>query len=813
MLDVKKLIAGFLILASGASSSIFIFSYLNSSSANGSASAQLAANSNLSPGNAFAAQDDSQADLPPAITTDPNNVTGQLTTAVLTGIIDANPDGPQTDTDGSQAANPPDESQIMAELSDSSAVKNLQVPDWDAEATAQKLNLVSESDAAKNAYGEAFQNIYEKDIAQTDLKNVFSNTDNVDPDALAIATPAITDALAQAVNIPTPPSLVSFQKSFIKLLTYEQNALQTAQDASTDPVKAALILQAETSKQQTALNQFKDQVEKAPLAMNTIPNTDGESNGSLAFLDTLFGVPTAHAQWAVSDWLGDAGDWTEVGDTLWAYAQKLLLQMAINVLTNFVQNQVLKWVNGSGAPRFVTAWADTFVNAGLAAANAKLQTLSNNVCPAFGPLINIALKTKTPSTKGTQTCTLPLTSMQSFYNSFTGGGGTASLLNVLQPNNNFYSQLLSIQDQVAATNNTRQNATQAKTVAASGFNGDQVCADGSNPNGTSTACDDDSAPEPEDTCPAGYTLEIGTSGNAGGTQATGGMCMPNVVGNPPIPAPQTEKCDDGTLPTVKQNGGACDNGQEPTVTTPGQTTNQVFSKALGSNVDLAVNAKSLAGIVLAVTESLMSALVGQATKAINTGVNSIGTGGGGITSVQPIPTPSSTPVAVASTTCNPTMQNVSAGSVFSIGATGGAADQNGNYPTYTWTASGSTPASATGSLFQGTYSVPGTYNVNVVASTDNTSATCQVVVTAIKTSCSPSTQTISVGSQSSLTAQNGPKDPGGNSPTYSWTAPGSTPASGMGNSFSGTYSAAGTYNVSVTASTENSSSSCQVIVQ
>ena len=114
MLDVKKLIAGFLILAIGATASVLIFSSL----ANQKTESNIAENTNPSPvgNNAFLAQQ-TGANLTPEITNDPNNLTGALTDTMLNGIMNANPQGPTTDANGNQVMSQPNQAQMIAALS------------------------------------------------------------------------------------------------------------------------------------------------------------------------------------------------------------------------------------------------------------------------------------------------------------------------------------------------------------------------------------------------------------------------------------------------------------------------------------------------------------------------------------------------------------------------------------------------------------------------------------------------------------------------------------------------------------------------
>jgi hypothetical protein len=358
--------------------------------------------------------------------------------------------------------------------------------------------------------------------------------------------------------------------------------------------------------------------------------------------------------------------------------------------------------------------------------------------------------------------------MKSFYNDFSNGSWK-SYFTMLQSNNNFYAQLMVTEDARDAASAAAAAANRAKLVAGQGYTGDQACADGSDPNGSSKACiapdGTEYYPHSDGTCDAGETLQ--------------------------------------TTP----NNGLCADGSEPETTTPGEMTAAASAKVLGSSVDLVVNAQDVESIAVSLTESLLTKLFDSAQTKINGFLNN---NNGGVLHVQPVP--DNVTATSHSISCSPATQTISLGTgVALLYAAGGAYDTNSNPPTYAWGASGANPASSTGFAFSGTYSAEGNYNVTVTASTDSTTATCQVVVikpsTTTLVSCSPATQTVSVGSPASLSATDS-----NSYATYVWTSPGATSQNFTGSTFNATYSSAGTYNVTVTA-TDNTSSTCQVTVQ
>ena len=835
MIDVKKLIAGFLILATGAGSSVLIFSYLGSLRANSGSSSELMANSNLSPvsGNAFLPQSQSEdmgSTLTPDVTNSPDNITGNLTDTLLNGIMAANPQGPATDANGNPIMTPPDQAKMLADLSNNAALKNFKAPNWDTEADAITLNIAknySHDDVTAyiKAIGDITENNFIQSGAQDSLTQALNGSDSatsgLDPSLMSTFAPLTTDALNKIANLKTPDPLARFQKSLVRLLVYEKNIAKLADNLSEDPVKTSLIINIEEKNANLAAQNLQNELQKA-LQSGAFAVNDGSRsglakneptpnssllkdlpNGLLAAIKNLFAIKiadaqdaagqtmsamTAHTATVSSDAAANAAaignvpvnnpsaaikqtakDQETFTNTLEEFASKLALQILKNSLIYFIQNKVLVWIQGSGAPRFITSWADTFVNAAQAAAVSALNRITPNICPSFSPLINAALKVTTPSiVSGFQTCTMSTANMKIFYTDFSSGGWN-SYFNMLQPNNNFYSQLMVTQDAVEVVAANQAAATQAKSIAAQGYIGDQICVDGSDPNGVRCVNDN-----------------------------TGEIFNPNNDGF----------CDQEE--TAVPNNGLCANGSEPKTTTPGQMTAAVSAKALGSSIDLAVSANDITGIAVALTESLMTGLMNSAQKTINNQINQIG--GSGILSVLPLSSPTN------SISCIPASTTVSIGSPFSVTATGGKINSNYNPPTYTWSAPGASPATFTGAIFTGTYNSVGTHDVTVTASTDKTTATCEIVVTIPLTpvSCSPAGQTISAGSSASISATGGNSTSYGTgnppAPTYTWNAPGAVNTKTTTSTFTGTYNATGAYGVTVSAS-DNTSLTCQVIVQ
>jgi len=197
MIDVKKLITGFLILATAAVCSGLIFSFVNSSLP--SPTTNTAAGITIGGGTAGAQANNANAFLPTTdqlnevitavapdlasstmfvSSTDPSNLTDVLATNFVNGIVAANPNGPTTNSaDGSAVIATPDVNAIAASVANTTTTQALQIPDWDVEAKSIPMTVVATSSAtALTAYGNALSDILNTHLsADTQTQSIVGN--------------------------------------------------------------------------------------------------------------------------------------------------------------------------------------------------------------------------------------------------------------------------------------------------------------------------------------------------------------------------------------------------------------------------------------------------------------------------------------------------------------------------------------------------------------------------------------------------------------------------------------------------------------
>lgn len=555
MIDVKKLITGFLILATAAVCSGLVLSLVsNSSTATATVTPQatIAENttSSTAAANAFLPNEPTQiqSDFTPAqvasstmmeSSTDPGNLTDALATEFVNGVVSANPDGPaNTDANGNPIIASPNVSAIADEVADTTSTQNLVIPNWDIEAEAIPVTVVATANASSVfQYGTDVNNIFNNHI-NAQVQQILSETDDASPSDIAYVGSEIQSALGDAAALETPTPVVAYQKSLLKVLVYDKNMIALNTLAQTDPVKASILFQDEDPKFNQAEEDLETQaqvIENQSVSLQE--NVPNNANPFLSFVDNTFGIPQAHAQLAVFDaatWGAvTTGNVQRVQDQLEALLKNTLLQILKNTLIALIQQKVLAWVQGSGAPRFITNWATVLVNsAQTSALNAINAQMSCGVYPAFIPQVKVTLKSY--YLPGANSCAnqfaaaLGSHSFQQFYNNFKNGGFIAFGASTLPSGNPYGQQFFSAQTVGLAVQNAQQ-ATALKTQTSQGFTGDQVCDDGSNPStGEHTVCENPDGPD--------YTIQ-GSESQARVTRRSFMQIMAQVAMTEPIPSP------------------------------------------------------------------------------------------------------------------------------------------------------------------------------------------------------------------------------------------------------------------------------------
>lgn len=750
MIDVKKLISGFLIVATAAVFSGFILMYIGDEST-GASLAQpgptiagigtaptRTQNTNDVSANAFvdtgslqgnAAEILGEMYIPSttmAAAVDPTNLTNTFADSFINGFVAANPAGAVTENGGT-IFNSPDTQAIAASLATNPVFQNFSTPDWDAQAAQIKIITTDNSQTNVDNYASSFNTIYQGYIANSNIGGILGQQD---PASVSIIEAQIQKMLQQATSTPTPTSLVGLQRSLIKLLVYEKNIVALATNSSSDPLKASLVFKGEQAGYDLAISNFEAQWSMAgskfagiSMAKPRIPDNKP------SFIDRWLGVPTAYAILGagdiVSDPITESMTTAQLAKTIEGYVENIILQVLINTLTNLIQQKVLAAVQGSGAPQFVTDFGSQMVDSFTSAAASEIGSYMKCVPSYEAPFVQAMLST--PSVVNPDICQSEFNgqlsnNLQNFYNNFSNFN---SYLSLFQPGGNAWGLILQTRDAalIAGGNSQQTNKTQ---LTSTGWKGIATCNDHSNAYGVSYSC------------PDGGTLDNSTKPPTCNMGA--GLIPEQAISNP--------------------NLGKCADGSDPQIKSPSDVTKESFSAALKGGISNITSAKNIEGLLGALLSSLLNTLATNAINLSTQELNNIANGNlstapqgsyglSGISSSSLALSGSSTTTATA-IQCLPAQQsqffNASTSQALaSFSAAGGAVNtscaSNNNCPPnvnsdgtpiYTWSAPGSLQAASgtplVGSSFFATYSATGTYYVTVTASTDQTTATCEVTV-------------------------------------------------------------------------------------
>ncbi len=485
MVDFKRLVTGFLIFAAATGSLSFVFSnYYAPTTATPLDEAQInPAFQNPPPptSNAFvepvpdskqqfeniAAPSGRSAGTGDQFSAaNPSNLTDSLTKNLLQDLIAANPQGP-LDANGQVKIAQPDIDALMNKVAKEPAIKKLRIPDWKAEAGALKLTVIdnpSKDDIER--YNGALENIFDTYFIQSNLTSLVGPQSGL----ADFGRPAeiIGNAIEAAKTMPTPRQFTDLQRSGLTLLSYAHNALLLAKDAAADPLKPALILQAQETNYKLAVQNFKNEYLKAK--NSGILSESKEPSGLLATVNSIFGVKTAHAQYptwdfpSFSDFLLTIID--DLKNALLTQLKQMVIQRVLNNVVGFIQG------NGNGQPLFITNWKGFLQSTFQTLAGVTINEIAPGLCRSFGSLVQVNLQRAYLDTGPSPIigCSLDriVGNIKAFYLNFQTGGWIAFGAQALPSGNYFGSSFWGGQE-VARKAQQSANALKNEGIASRGF--------------------------------------------------------------------------------------------------------------------------------------------------------------------------------------------------------------------------------------------------------------------------------------------------------------------------------------------------------
>ena len=172
--------------------------------------------------------------------------------------------------------------------------------------------------------------------------------------------------------------------------------------------------------------------------------------------------------------------WEKFYDYLSEKLWPALRDMVAKRIMDYIVDQTVKWIQGGGKPKFITNWNGFLEDIGDIAFDSTMKKVGlANLCSPFGLQLKLAFL---PVEKFSEriNCSLDqfVKNIQNFYVDFSVGGWEGYVLS-LEPNNNLFGSIITVQDKINQEKNKKQEASKNEGLAGSGFMGNKICKAGS----------------------------------------------------------------------------------------------------------------------------------------------------------------------------------------------------------------------------------------------------------------------------------------------------------------------------------------------
>lgn len=489
--DLKKLITGFLVLSalSGSLTLIFLSSTDRTATVSSSSSIGTETQNPLSvgknafveqlPQNSFAPQNGQVAnpDSAPADsqTTDTSNLTRNFANIFAQQVIAHNPQGPQLDSNGKPTAlNLPTEDSAAALIQQAITSSTFEVDTRISDSDIKILKTYTARDVGN--YSTAVTSVL-ADLASSTARIDATNPSSV-PDALAVSQLVLESAFTKLKGAPVPQPLVEFHRSLLQFFANQKKVFETVANYQNDPLKAILAGQNLNQIVDRDLQHLKNEMGK----VKKLSLSGG--NAELGLIDKILGVEKAYAVLGIGDVVTDPtltlefiiqelqtyAKWAwDKADSVMKWLYTTALRIAVKILIDTFQNQVVNWIAGNGNPLFITDWKGFLTDVADKAAGQAISGIYPFLCSNIGPLIRLAVL-PVPNLNTSVRCTLTqvIQNVQGFYRNFQTGGWIAYGA-ALQPQNNFFGGLIIANDAVVRAAASAQDAAKNQAVASQGF--------------------------------------------------------------------------------------------------------------------------------------------------------------------------------------------------------------------------------------------------------------------------------------------------------------------------------------------------------
>ncbi|OGZ00654.1 MAG: hypothetical protein A3B13_01320 [Candidatus Liptonbacteria bacterium RIFCSPLOWO2_01_FULL_45_15] len=535
--DLKKLIAGFLVLSAITSVVTLISLNLSGKASPSEQSLQIEGESGNNPlstigKNAFVEklpESGRQASAQSAGGSNAavlSNLTKNFAGVFAGQMLANNPNGPQTDQNGNPTVlNLPGEDKATEMIKEALSKTSIAFDDK----LSVPVNKIAKSFTPDDV-SEYLNKVYEI-IGQvsSSTKSSANSAQNQTADGLILPALAIESAVAKLSSLSVPQPFVALHTTLLRFFSNQKTVFNSVTNYQADPMKAIVALQNEKEIINRDLARIKSAASKIDLSAQA--GQKALSSGNIPewqkLYSEIFGVKKAYAIFGIGDIVFDPSNFgntlASVGAAIsnnlgriseWLYTTAL--RIAVNIMINEFQNQVVNWIAGNGNPKFITDWNGFLSDVANKAIGQTVYNILPQACTGLGPLLRVSLLPVPRANTGVQ-CTLSQISnnLDNFMNRFRNGswyvfGGYNSwnaYASVLQPNNNYFGSLIVAQDRATLEAITAQEAAKNQAIASQGFlSVDRTV-------GCSRYVPDEDG-DPTTTCEPGYEIKVATTPGA-----------------------------------------------------------------------------------------------------------------------------------------------------------------------------------------------------------------------------------------------------------------------------------------------------------
>ncbi len=508
--DIKKIITGFLVLSivTGVLT-LAVFNFTGSQpaaspnliSAVGENSLSVASSALVESLPETNVQAGMQTKNPAAVSTaglaaDNSNLTQNFARVFTQEVLDNNPGGPQTDLNGQQTLNLPTENYAQELIQKALATTTIEI-DEEIPASAIKIKSFYAPDDLAN-YFESVNKILADVSSSTASLNIANQSST--PEILTLSQLIFESAFQKLKDISVPQPLAEMHKTILKFFGNQNKVLEIASGYQSDPLKAVLVLQSNSQLVERDLGNFQNEFQKIKPVLAS-ENYLKNSRDDLSILQKLLGVEVAYAipvtevGAALAAAIAQVADWvTSLAKDAAQWAYDTALRIAVKLLIDTFQNQVVNWIAGNGDPKFITNWSGFLSDVANKAIGQSIYQVAPFLCSGIGPLLRIAV-TPVPAIDTSVRCTLNqvVKNVTDFYNSFQNGGWVAYGA-TLQPGNNFFGNLIQLNDVITRKAAEAVGTAQSKAIAGQGFKGITKCVKSHEERGQPIAWDETGRP-------------------------------------------------------------------------------------------------------------------------------------------------------------------------------------------------------------------------------------------------------------------------------------------------------------------------------